>query len=154
MNRKSTNAKEARKVCLFAVAKAFSNAETLTKVELQGLCKDVTIDGNVIGMLTKAGVVKSTRGRNATITMLMTPIHVYTHVDELADKMVRPESYTLCVERHKAAKAQDYKDVIKRLKAENNELSALLSEAWKEIDKLKESNKEMSIKIATIKSIL
>jgi hypothetical protein len=40
------------------------------------------------------------------------------------------------------------------LKAENNELSALLSEAWKEIDKLKESNKEMSIKIATIKSIL
>lgn len=154
MNLKTLNAQESRKATLLAVARAFYNAEALTKVELQTACPNVNIDANVIGMLKVAGVLTSTRGRNAMLSMLVTPMHVFTHVEEFANKMVRPESYSLCVERRKAEKAQDLKEVIKRLKKENDDLSALLTEAWKELDVLKASNKEMSSKLEAIKAAL
>jgi septal ring factor EnvC (AmiA/AmiB activator) len=79
---------------------------------------------------------------------------VFTHVEELANKMVRPESYSLCVERRKAEKTQDLKEVIKRLKKENDDLSALLTEAWRELDVLKASNKDMSARLEAIKAAL
>ena len=154
MNLKTLNAQESRKAILRAVARAFYNAEALTKVELQNACPNINIDANFIGMLKTACVITSTRGRNAVISMSVTPMHVFTHVEELANKMVRPESYSLFVERRKAEKTQDYKEVIKRLKKENDDLSEMLAEAWKELDRLKASNKELSSKLEAVKAAL
>lgn len=154
MNLKTLNAQESRKATLLAVARAFYNAEALTKVELQKECADVNIDSNVIGMLTTAGVIKSTRGRNAKISMLLTPMHVFTHVEELAAKMVRPESYFEAAERKVAESIKDHKEVIKRLKKDNKDLSELLDKAWREIDVLTADNKALRAKLEAIKAAL
>ena len=154
MNRKSINALEARKAILREVARAFYNAEVLTKVELQTKCKDVNIDTNVIGMLTTAGVIKSARGRKSAITMLLTPMHVFTHVEELAAKMVRPESYFEAAERKVVEDKKELKEVIKRLKKDNQDLSELLDRAWKEIDVLTADNKALRAKLEAVKAAL
>lgn len=154
MNKKTQNALEARKAILRAVARAFYNAEALTKVELQNECTDVNIDANILGMLTTAGVIKSTRGRHAKITMLLTPMHVFTHVEELAAKMIRPESYFEAVERKVVEDKKDLKEVIKRLKKDNQDLSELLDKAWKEIDVLTADNQALHAKLEAIKAAL
>ncbi len=154
MNKKTQNALEARKAILRAVGRAFYNAEALTKVELQESCQEINLDANVIGMLTTAGVIKSTRGRNAQITMLLTPMHVFTHVEELAAKMVRPESYFEAANRKVAENIKDHKEVIKRLKKDNQDLSELLDKAWKEIDVLTADNKALRAKLEAVKVAL
>lgn len=154
MNKKSSNALEARKAILRAVARAFYNAEALTKVELQSQCPEVNLDANVIGMLTTAGVVKSTRGKHAKITMLLTPMHVFTHTEELATKMVRPESYFEAANRKVAENIKDHKEVIKRLKKDNQDLSELLDKAWKELDVLAADNKALRAKLEAVKAAL
>ena len=154
MNKKTQNALEARKAILRAVARAFYNVEALTKVELQESCNDVNIDANVLGMLTTAGVIKSTRGRHAKITMLLTPMHVFTHVEELAAKMVRPESYFEAANRKVAENIKDHKEVIKRLKKDNQDLSELLDKAWKDVDALTADNKALRAKLEAVKAAL
>lgn len=154
MNIKSSNALEARKAILRAVGRAFYNAEALTKVELQNECADVNIDANVMGMLTTAGVIKSTRGRNAKITMLLTPMYVFTHVEELAAKMIRPDSYFEAANRKVVEDKKDLKDVIKRLKKDNQDLSELLDKAWKELDILTADNKALRAKLEAVKAAL
>lgn len=154
MNKKSYNALETRKAILRAVARAFYNAEALTKVELQNECTDVNIDANVIGMLTTAGVIKSTRGKHAKISMLLTPMHVFTHVEELAAKMVRPESYFEAASRKVAENIKDHKEVIKRLKKDNQDLSELLDKAWKDVDALTAENKVLRAKLEAVKAAL
>lgn len=154
MNKKTQNALEARKAILRAVAKAFYNAEALTKVELQNECADVNIDANVLGMLKTAGVLTCTRGRTATISMLVTPMHVFTHIEELAAKMVRPESYYQAVERKVVEDKKDLKEVIKRLKKDNQDLSELLDKAWKELDILTADNKALCAKLEAVKAAL
>lgn len=154
MNVKSFNALEARKAILRAVAKAFYNAEALTKVELQNECQEINLDANVIGMLTTAGVIKSTRGRHAKITMLLTPMHVFTHVEELAAKMIRPDSYFEAAERKVVEDKKELKEVVKRLKKDNQDLSELLDKAWKEIDVLTADNKALHAKLEAVKAAL
>lgn len=154
MNKKSSNALEARKAVLRAVARAFYNAEALTKVELQDQCQEINLDANVIGMLTTAGVIKSTRGRHAKITMLLTPMHVFTHVEELAAKMVRPESYFEAAERKVVEDKKGLKEVIKRLKKDNQDLSELLDKAWKDVDALTADNKALRAKLEAVKAAL
>ena len=154
MNKKSLNALEARKAVLREVAKAFYNAEALTKVELQQECANVNIDANVLGMLKTAGVITCTRGRNATISMLVTPMHVFTHVEELAAKMVRPESYFEAAERKVVEDKKDLKEVIKRLKKDNQDLSELLDKAWKDLDDLTADNKALRAKLEAVKAAL
>lgn len=154
MNLKTLNALEARKAILRAVSKAFYNAEALTKVELQNECQEINLDANVIGMLTNAGVIKSTRGRNAKITMMLTPMHVFTHVEELAAKMVRPDSYFKAAERKVVEDKKELKEVIKRLKKDNQDLSELLDKAWKEIDVLTADNKALRAKLEAVKAAL
>lgn len=154
MNKKSLNALEARKAVLRSVARAFYNAEALTKVELQNECPDVNLDANVIGMLKTAGVITCTRGRKSAITMLLTPMHVFTHVEELAAKMVRPESYFEAASRKVAENIKDHKEVIKRLKKDNQDLSELLDKAWKEIDVLTADNKALHAKLEAVKAAL
>lgn len=154
MNKKTQNALEARKAILRAVGRAFYNAEALTKVELQKECQDINLDANVMGMLTTAGVIKSTRGRNAKITMLLTPMHVFTHVEELAAKMVRPESYFEAASRKVVEDKKELKEVIKRLKKDNQDLSELLDKAWKEIDVLTADNKALHAKLEAVKAAL
>ena len=154
MNIKKQNALEARKAVLRSVARAFYNAEALTKVELQNKCPDVNLDANVIGMLKTAGVITCTRGRKSAITMLLTPMHVFTHVEELAAKMIRPESYYQAAERKVAESIQDHKEVIKRLKKDNQDLSELLDKAWKELDILTADNKALRAKLEAVKAAL
>lgn len=154
MNIKKQNALEARKAVLRAVARAFYNAEALTKVELQNECPDVNLDANVIGMLKTAGVITCARGRKSAITMLLTPMHVFTHIEELAAKMVRPESYYQAAERKVAESIQDHKDVIKRLKKDNQDLSELLDKAWKDLDALTADNKALRAKLDAVKAAL
>lgn len=154
MNLKTLNAQESRKATLLAVARAFYNAEALTKVELQNECTDVNIDANVLGMLTTAGVIKSTRGRHAKITMLLTPMHVFTHVEELAAKMVRPESYFEAAERKVVEDKKELKEVIKRLKKDNQDLSELLDKAWKDLDALTADNNALRAKLEAVKAAL
>lgn len=154
MNIKKQNALEARKAVLRSVARAFYNAEALTKVELQNKCPDVNLDANVIGMLKTAGVITCTRGRKSAITMLLTPMHVFTHVEELAAKMVRPESYYQAAERKVAESIQDHKEVIKRLKKDNQDLSELLDKAWKDLDDLTADNKALRSKLEAVKAAL
>ena len=154
MNLKTLNAQESRKAILRAVARAFYNAEALTKVELQNECTDVNIDANVLGMLTTAGVIKSTRGRHAKITMLLTPMHVFTHVEELAAKMVRPESYFEAAERKVVEDKKELKEVIKRLKKDNQDLSELLDKAWKDLDALTADNNALRAKLEAVKAAL
>lgn len=154
MNLKTTNALEARKAVLRAVARAFYNAEALTKVELQKECTDVNIDANVLGMLKTAGVITCTRGRSATISMSVTPMHVFTHIEELAAKMVRPESYYQAVERKVVEDKKDLKEVIRRLKKDNQDLSELLDKAWKELDVLTADNKALRAKLDAVKAAL
>lgn len=154
MNKKTQNALEARKAILRAVGRAFYNAEALTKVELQKECQDINLDANVMGMLTTAGVIKSTRGRNAQITMLLTPMYVFTHVEELAAKMIRPDSYFEAASRKVAEDKKDLKEVIKRLKKDNQDLSELLDKAWKDLDALTADNKELHAKLEAVKAAL
>ena len=154
MNKKTQNALEARKAILRSVASAFYSAEVLTKVELQTKCKDVNIDTNVIGMLTTAGVIKSARGRKSAITMLLTPMHVFTHIEELAAKMVRPESYFEVASRKVAENIKDHKEVIKRLKKDNQDLSEMLDKAWKDVDALTVENKALRAKLDAVKAAL
>lgn len=154
MNKKTQNALEARKAILRAVARAFYNAEALTKVELQNECPDVNLDANVIGMLKTAGVITCTRGRKSAITMLLTPMHVFTHVEELAAKMVRPESYYQAAERKVIEDRQGLKEVIKRLKKDNQDLSELLDKAWKDLDDLTADNKALRAKLEAVKAAL
>lgn len=154
MNKKTQNALEARKAILRAVGRAFYNAEALTKVELQKECQDINLDANVMGMLTTAGVIKSTRGRNAQITMLLTPMYVFTHVEELAAKMIRPDSYFEAASRKVAEDKKDLKEVIKRLKKDNQDLSELLDKAWKDLDALTAENKALRAKLEAAKAAL
>ena len=154
MNIKYSNALEARKAILRAVARAFYNAEALTKVELQKECSDVNLDANVIGMLTTAGVIKSTRGRHAKITMILTPMYVFTHVEELAAKMIRPDSYFEAANRKVVEDKKDLKEVIKRLKKDNQDLSELLDKAWKELDAITADNKALRAKLEAVKAAL
>lgn len=154
MNKKTQNALEYRKAILKAVASAFFNAEALTKVELQSKCQDINIDANVLGMLTTAGVLKSTRGRGAKITMIISPMHVYTHIEELAAKMVRPDSYQEAVIRRVADNMRSLKDAFKRVKKENAELSAMLQDAWNEIEDISAENQNLRNKLAAISEIM
>lgn len=154
MNKKSYNALETRKAILRAVARAFYNAEALTKVELQNECTDVNIDANVLGMLKTAGVITCTRGRSATISMSITPMYVFTHIEELAAKMVRPDSYFEAANRKVVEDKKDLKDVIKRLKKDNQDLSELLDKAWKEIDVITAENKVLRAKLEAVKAAL
>lgn len=154
MNRKTQNAIEYRKAVLKAVARAFYNAEALTKVELQHECTDVNIDTNVLSMLKTAGVITCTRGRSATISMSVTPMYVFTHIEELAVKMVRPESYFESANRKVAENIKDHKEVIKRLKKDNQDLSELLDKAWKELDVLTADNKALRAKLDAVKAAL
>ena len=154
MNRKTQNAIEYRKVVLKAVGSAFYNAEVLTKVELADKCKDINLDANVIGMLTTAGVIKSTRGRKAAISMLVTPMYLFSHLDELANKMVRPDSYTDAINRRVADNMKSLKEAFKRVKAENDELSAMLQTAWNDLEDISAENENLRNKLAAITEIL
>lgn len=154
MNKKTQNAIEYRKAILKAVGSAFYSCEVLTKVELQSKCSDINIDANVIGMLTTAGVIKSTRGRNASISMLVTPMYLFSHLDELAHKMVRSESYNEAINRRVADNMKSLKEAFKRVKKENDELSALLQDAWADLEDISAENQNLRNKLAAITEIL
>jgi hypothetical protein len=154
MNKKTQNAFEYRKAILKAVGSAFYSCEVLTKVELQSKCSEINIDANVIGMLTTAGVIKCTRGRKASISLCVTPMHILTHLDELANKMVRPDSYHDAINRRVADNMKALKEAFKRVKKENDELSALLQDAWADLEDVSAENQNLRNKIAAITEIL
>lgn len=154
MNKKTRNMLENRKAIVLAVGRALQGNESLSREELINKCPSVRIDGNVIERLKNAGLITSTRGRYAKITLNLTFFEITTNLDYYIGKMDRSNGYKECKERKVLTEKSDLKAAFKRAKDESQSLKEEIDFLYREIGKLETENKRLREKIAKVKEAL
>lgn len=154
MNKKTKNMLENRKAVVLAVGRALQGNEALTREQLVNKCPSVRIDGNVIERLKNAGLITSTRGRYAKITLNLTFFEISSNLDYYIGKMDRSNGYKECKERKVLTEKKDLKDAFKRAKAETAKIQEELDFVYKELGKVEAENKRLKAIIANIKEAL
>lgn len=154
MNKKTLNMLENRRAIILAVGRALQGNEALSREQLISQCPTVRIDGNVIERLKNAGLINSTRGRYAKITLNLTFLEITTNLDYYVSKMDRSQGYKAMVEKKVLTEKSDLKAAFKRAKDESQSLKEEIEFLYKEIGKLETENKRLRLKITKIKEAL
>lgn len=154
MNKKTKNMLENRRAIILAVGRALQGNEALSREQLIAQCPTVRIDGNVIERLKNAGLINSTRGRYAKITLNLTFLEITTNLDYYVSKMDRSQGYKAMVEKKVLTEKSDLKAAFKRAKDESQSLKEEIEFLYKEIGKLETENKRLRLKITKIKEAL
>lgn len=116
MDQRTEKALTARKLVVQAVVRAFHSHRELTKKELVDACQVVKLDAAWFSKLVQAGIIKSTRGRNATYTLATSNVNILTNMETYVKRM-HNDQVEAWNEKRRQAKIVDYKREIRRLKA-------------------------------------
>jgi hypothetical protein len=116
MDQRTEKALATRRLVVQAVVRAFHSHRELTKKELVDACQVVKLDAAWFSKLVQAGIIKSTRGRNATYTLATSNVNILTNMETYVKRM-HNHQVEAWNERRRQAKITDYRREIKRLKA-------------------------------------
>jgi hypothetical protein len=150
MNKKSLNATMAREAVVSAVLFCLSNGRALTKEEL---IKRSGVSLGYLNALTRVGVVKTTRGRNAVYTLVGEYSALSKQIKDIAFQMNQTSPVHKANEIRKEANRKNLLEAYKRLQGKYEELNELFSFASNENLKLTQENKALKEKISEAKKI-
>lgn len=150
MNQKSLNATIAREAVVSAVLFCLSG-RALTKEELM---KRSNVSLGYLNALTRVGVVKTTRGRNAVYSLTDSYSVLNKQVKDIASKMNQTSPVHKANEIRKEANRQNLLEAYKRLQQRYDELNELFSFASEENLRLTKENNSLKEKIAAVKAAL
>lgn len=150
MNKNSENATIAREAVVSAVLFCLSG-RALTKEELM---KRSNVSLGYLNALTRVGVVKTTRGRNAVYSLTDSYSVLNKQVKDIASKMNQTSPVHKANEIRKEANRQNLLEAYKRLQQRYDELNELFSFASEENLRLTKENNSLKEKIAAAKAAL
>ena len=151
MNKNTENATIAREAVVSAVLFCLSNGRALTKEELM---KRSNVSLGYLNALTRVGVVKTTRGRNAVYTLVGEYSVLSKQVKDIAFKMNQTSPVHKANEVRKEANRQNLLEAYKRLQKRYEELDELFSFASAENLRLTKENDALKEKISAVKAAL
>lgn len=150
MNKNSENATIAREAVVSAVLFCLSG-RALTKEELM---KRSNVSLGYLNALTRVGVVKTTRGRNAVYSLTDSYSVLNKQVKDIASKMNQTSPVHKANEVRKEANRQNLLEAYKRLQKKYEELDELFSFASAENLRLTKENDALKEKISAVKAAL
>jgi predicted transcriptional regulator len=151
MNKNTENATIAREAVVSAVLFCLSNGRALTKEELM---KRSNVSLGYLNALTRVGVVKTTRGRNAVYSLTDSYSVLSKQVSAIASRMNQTSPVHKANEVRKEANRQNLLEAYKRLQEKYEELNELFSFASEENLKLTKENASLKEKISAAKAAL
>jgi DNA-binding IscR family transcriptional regulator len=151
MNKNTINATIAREAVVSAVLFCLSNGRALTKEELM---KRSNVSLGYLNALTRVGVVKTTRGRNAVYSLTDSYSVLSKQVTTIAQRMNETSPVHKANEVRKEANRQNLLEAYKRLQKRYEELDELFSFASAENLRLTKENDALKDKISTVKAAL
>lgn len=105
-----------RRMIIREILSVFHSQDHLTRSELIASCQKVKLDANWLNRLVQAGVIKSSRGRNAVYSLATSNVAILSNLEHYVKKM-HNDQVEVHNESRRQAKISDYKREIKRLKA-------------------------------------
>lgn len=151
MNKNTENATIAREAVVSAVLFCLSNGRALTKEELM---KRSNVSLGYLNALTRVGVVKTTRGRNAVYTLVGEYSVLSKQIKDIAFQMNQTSPVHKANEVRKEANRQNLLEAYKRLQKKYEELDELFSFASAENLRLTKENDALKEKISAVKAAL
>ena len=151
MNKNTINATIAREAIVSNVLFCLSNGRALTKAELT---KRSGVSLGYLNALTRVGVIKTTRGRNAVYTLVGEYSVLSKQVKEIASQMNQTSPVHKANEIRKEANRQNLLEAYKRLQKRYEELDELFSYASSENLRLTKENEALKEKISEVKKAL
>lgn len=151
MNKNTENATTAREAVVSAVLFCLSNGRALTKEELM---KRSNVSLGYLNALTRVGVVKTTRGRNAVYSLTDSYSVLSKQVKTIAQRMNETSPVHKANEVRKEANRQNLLEAYKRLQKRYEELDELFSLASEENLRLTKENAALKEKIYAVKKAL
>lgn len=151
MNKNTTNATMAREAVVSAVLFCLSNGRALTKEELM---KRSNVSLGYLNALTRVGVVKTIRGRNATYSLTDSYSVLNKQVSDIARRMNETSPVHKANEVRKEANRQNILEAYKRLQKRYEELDELFAYASAENLRLTKENNSLKEKISEVKKAL
>lgn len=138
----------AREAVVSAVLFCLSNGRALTKEELM---KRSNVSLGYLNALTRVGVVKTTRGRNAVYTLVGEYSVLSKQIKDIAFQMNQTSPVHKANEVRKEANRQNILEAYKRLQNKYKELEELFSFASEENLKLEKENRKLAKENASLK---